>query len=329
MSRFAFAVVAARPAAPGERRGADDHGHDPQPVPRRRPLAGDRGARHPGVDRRRRQGLERAAEHEVRRARDPARARDQGLQGRPRRAAGGRAVAQADAVRRRRAADQPAPGARPRRPPSSRTSSRCCARSSARPTASWSSRRSSTPSCPSTPTPTTPPAPARSPALGADFDARLTMRDVILVRKGSKVKLGKTRKGHFKTRYEPNVGGIKIPVDRGWTSVEARVGKQKFRFVNTHLEAFGDTAIREAQAQGADQGPAQDQGPGRARRRPQLGHRPPQRAGEAGRRPRLPRAGQVRPQGQRRGPELLLSRASSTRRRSSTTRSTTCSPSRR
>ena len=141
---------------------------------------------------------------------------------------------------------------------------------------------------------------------GADFDARLTMRDVILVRKGSKVKLGKTRTGHFKTRYEPDVGGMKIPVDRGWTSVEARVGKQKFRFVNTHLEAFGDTKIREAQAKELTQGPAQDQGPGRARRRPQLGHQAPQRAGEAGRRPRLPRARQVRAQGQRRGAELLL-----------------------
>ena len=86
------------------------------------------------------------------------------------------------------------------------------------------------------------------------------MRDVILVRKGSKVKLGKTRTGHFKTRYEPNVGGIKIPVDRGWTSVEARVGKQKFRFVNTHLEAFGDTKIREAQAKELTKGPLKTKG---------------------------------------------------------------------
>ena len=82
----------------------------------------------------------------------------------------------------------------------------------------------------------------------AHGDARLTMRDFILVRRGSKVKLGTTRTGHFTTRYEPNVGGIKIPVDRGWASVEARVGKHRFRFVNTHLEAFGDTKIREAEA---------------------------------------------------------------------------------
>jgi Endonuclease/Exonuclease/phosphatase family len=91
--------------------------------------------------------------------------------------------------------------------------------------------------------------------FGADLDARLTMRDVILVRKGSKVKLGKVRKGNFKTRYEPSVGGLKIPVDRGWLSVEAKLGKRSFRFVNTHLEAFGDTKIREAQAKELMAGP--------------------------------------------------------------------------
>ena len=92
-------------------------------------------------------------------------------------------------------------------------------------------------------------------AFGADFDARLTMRDVILVRRGSKVRLGRTRARHFETRYEPNVGGIVIPVDRGWLSVEARVGRRAFRFVNTHLEAFGDPRIREAQANELIAGP--------------------------------------------------------------------------
>ena len=92
-------------------------------------------------------------------------------------------------------------------------------------------------------------------ALGADFDARLTMRDVILVRRGSKVRLGRTRARNFRTRYEPNVGGIVIPVDRGWLSVEARVGRSEFRFVNTHLEAFGDPRIRAAQARELIEGP--------------------------------------------------------------------------
>lgn len=102
--------------------------------------------------------------------------------------------------------------------------------------------------------------------FGADLDASLTMRDVILVRKGTKVKLGKTRKGHFNTRYEPSVGGIVIPVDRGWVSVEAKIrgksgtkGKKprysSFRFIDTHLEAFGDPTIREAQAKELIAGP--------------------------------------------------------------------------
>ena len=91
--------------------------------------------------------------------------------------------------------------------------------------------------------------------FGADFDASLTMRDVILVRRGSNVRLGKTRKRHFKNRYEPNVGGIPIPVDRGWVSVEARIGDSRFRFIDTHLEAFGDPKIRARQAKELVRGP--------------------------------------------------------------------------
>jgi endonuclease/exonuclease/phosphatase family metal-dependent hydrolase len=92
--------------------------------------------------------------------------------------------------------------------------------------------------------------------LGADLDARLTMRDVIIVRKGSKVKARKKtlKTGDFKTLYTANVGPAEITANRGWLSVEAKVKGSKrrkggkFRFVNTHLEAFGDPKIREAQA---------------------------------------------------------------------------------
>ena len=40
-----------------------------------------------------------------------------------------------------------------------------------------------------------------------------------------------------------------MTADRGWTSVEAQVGKAKFRFVNTHLESFDDGSIKKAQAE--------------------------------------------------------------------------------
>ena len=61
------------------------------------------------------------------------------------------------------------------------------------------------------------------------------------------------------------MGGITIPVDRGWLSVEARIrGKSapsgkvrtsRFRFIDTHLEAFGEPTIREAQAKELISGP--------------------------------------------------------------------------
>ena len=105
---------------------------------------------------------------------------------------------------------------------------------------------------------------------GEDLDYRLTMRDVILQRKGGKVRAKKktVKMDHFDTLYTADVGGVPITADRGWISVEAKYKKGKgkkagaakkgkgkkggkavnFRFVNTHLEAFGDPEIREAQA---------------------------------------------------------------------------------
>jgi hypothetical protein len=86
-------------------------------------------------------------------------------------------------------------------------------------------------------------------AFGAELDGRLTMRDVILRRTDSKVQTSQPQSGHYATLFTPLVGGaIPLPVKRGWLSVEASLGKRHFRFVNTHLEAFGDPAIRAAQA---------------------------------------------------------------------------------
>jgi endonuclease/exonuclease/phosphatase family metal-dependent hydrolase len=84
---------------------------------------------------------------------------------------------------------------------------------------------------------------------GADEDGRLTMRDVILVRDGSDVTVSNPQSGHFENAYRVLLGGV-VPIDvaRGWVSVDASTKKSSFHFVNTHLEAFGDPAIREAQA---------------------------------------------------------------------------------
>jgi hypothetical protein len=110
------------------------------------------------------------------------------------------------------------------------------------------------------------------PIGGADEDVALLMRDVILAKKGSKVKTGKLTQGNYTTRFETAVAGRPVVADRGWLAVEAKVGskgkgkkasaakkkggKFKFRFINTHLEAFGDPTIREAQAKELIAGPA-------------------------------------------------------------------------
>lgn len=110
---------------------------------------------------------------------------------------------------------------------------------------------------------------ASLPICGTDEDGRLTMRDAILVRKGSKVKVSKPAMGQFENMYEVNLAGaVPIDVERGWVSVEAKIDKSKktrgakVRVVNTHLEAFGDPAIREAQARElfADGGPLRTKG---------------------------------------------------------------------
>ena len=79
---------------------------------------------------------------------------------------------------------------------------------------------------------------------------RLTMRDVILAKVGTRVKTSNVQTGHYHTLFEPTVGGLlTVHVIRGWLSADVKVGDSpKFRFVDTHLEAFGDPTIRAAQA---------------------------------------------------------------------------------
>jgi hypothetical protein len=102
----------------------------------------------------------------------------------------------------------------------------------------------------------------------AEMNGRLTMRDVILVRKGGAVKTSNPQSGHYQHLFTPVISGITIPVTRGWVSVDAKAKKGKgknqrtvkFHFVNSHFEAFDDEtqhpSIRALQAQELLAGPA-------------------------------------------------------------------------
>jgi endonuclease/exonuclease/phosphatase family metal-dependent hydrolase len=105
---------------------------------------------------------------------------------------------------------------------------------------------------------------------GGEIQGRLTMRDVILVNEDSKVKakLKNPQSGTYANLFTPTISGIQVAVTRGWTAGDVTVKKgkgkkalkRKFRFVNTHFEAFDDEkehpSIRAKQAQELLDGPA-------------------------------------------------------------------------
>lgn len=105
--------------------------------------------------------------------------------------------------------------------------------------------------------------------LGGEINGRLTMRDAILVRVGSGVKVRSPKAGHFQHIYTPKVGGtVDVPVTRGYVYLDAKVRNSPwFRFVDTHLESFDDeTQVPSIRAQQAGEltaagGPAQSKLP--------------------------------------------------------------------
>lgn len=95
------------------------------------------------------------------------------------------------------------------------------------------------------------PGDGNAPGINSDgeLDGRLTMRDVILAKVGAGVRTRNSQSARFKTLYTPVISNIPVTVQRGWLSTDARVRQGKwFRFVDTHLEAFGAPEIREDQA---------------------------------------------------------------------------------
>ena len=89
-----------------------------------------------------------------------------------------------------------------------------------------------------------------------NYDVRLTMRDVILVRsgKGARVRVSRTLKGNYRNKLTVTLPVGPVDSLRGWTAVDAKLGNRSFRFVNTHLEAYGGQ-IRDQQARELLAGP--------------------------------------------------------------------------
>lgn len=88
-------------------------------------------------------------------------------------------------------------------------------------------------------------------------DIRVTDRDVILRRVGSDVEVLRNGRGTFATAQSVDLGGgLTVSVPRGYGWVGATLDGRRFRFVNTHLEAFSsDIALGQAQELYADGGP--------------------------------------------------------------------------
>ena len=92
-------------------------------------------------------------------------------------------------------------------------------------------------------------------------DVRLTMSDVILVKRRKGLKIRKRSSKNFKTSITVPSAGGPFTSRRGWTAVDATLDGRRFRFLNTHLEA-ALAATRQAQAKEliAKGGPATKKG---------------------------------------------------------------------
>lgn len=95
------------------------------------------------------------------------------------------------------------------------------------------------------------------------YDVRLTMRDVILVRRGKgAVRIGRSRSGQYDADITIGTPGGDFTSTRGFNYVDGNLRGRRFRFLNTHLES-ALPAPRDAQAKElvARRGPARTNRP--------------------------------------------------------------------
>jgi len=96
-------------------------------------------------------------------------------------------------------------------------------------------------------------------ALG--YDIRFTQRDAVLVRVGKDVKVKGVKSGNYNAGLQVPLASIgeTANVRRGYIRMDATVKGAKFRYANTHLEAYSE-AIGLAQAKELIAGPAKSSG---------------------------------------------------------------------
>jgi endonuclease/exonuclease/phosphatase family metal-dependent hydrolase len=79
------------------------------------------------------------------------------------------------------------------------------------------------------------------------YDVRLTMFDVILVKRRRDLRVTDRLGENYEATFEVPTPVGTLTSTRGWAAVDVRYKGRRLRFVNTHLEAFSDD-VREAQA---------------------------------------------------------------------------------
>jgi endonuclease/exonuclease/phosphatase family metal-dependent hydrolase len=83
--------------------------------------------------------------------------------------------------------------------------------------------------------------------IDAGYDVRLTMSDVILVKKRKGLRVTRRLKSNYDEDIPVPTQAGTLTSTRGWAAVDVRFRGKRFRFVNTHLEAYLDST-REEQA---------------------------------------------------------------------------------
>lgn len=92
----------------------------------------------------------------------------------------------------------------------------------------------------------------RMPVSAAE-EARFTDRDVVVVRDGlpaARLRTSRPAAAAYAARVTlpSRIPGLSFEVPRGWSAADVTVPGGTFRFVSTHLEAFGGPGVRAAQA---------------------------------------------------------------------------------